>query len=222
MLFAGAVGEHVASVELRFQDGDVVELPTAEGYVLGELPARHCPLRHRLDLAVARDAAGVEVGRKIFDPTSRSVYPCAREDQIDLGLPRQDMPVRSRNTSAWGTQTRSTERFNAAVAVVTTLLALAMIAALAAAPTASAKTKPCADEVVADWYGDGRVDPIYPRHCYRRRSARCRWTRSTTRMRRRTSSARSFTPIRESRTLALPGGQRPTGTTQGPPDRRGP
>ena len=86
VLFAGAVGEHVASVELRFQDGDVVELPTAEGYVLGELPARHYPLGHRLDLAVARDAAGVEVGRKIFDPTSRSVYPCAREDQIDLGL----------------------------------------------------------------------------------------------------------------------------------------
>jgi hypothetical protein len=86
VLFAGPVGDHVASVELRFQDGDKIELPAAEGYVLGEVPARHYPPGHRLDLAVARDAAGVEVGRKNFDPTSRSIYPCAREDEIDLGL----------------------------------------------------------------------------------------------------------------------------------------
>jgi hypothetical protein len=63
-------------------------------------------------------------------------------------------------------QSRSTGQPNASVAVVTTLLALAVISALAAAPTASAKAKPCADQVVADWYGDGRVDKIYPRHCY--------------------------------------------------------
>jgi hypothetical protein len=86
VLFAGPVGDHVASVELRFQDGDKIELTAAEGYVLGEVPARHYPPGHRLDLAVARDAAGVEVGRKNFDPTSRSIYPCAREDEIDLGL----------------------------------------------------------------------------------------------------------------------------------------
>jgi hypothetical protein len=46
------------------------------------------------------------------------------------------------------------------------LLALAVLAAFAGAPTASAKAKTCADQVVADWYGDGRVDKIYPRHCY--------------------------------------------------------
>ena len=33
--------------------------------------------------------------------------------------------------------------------------------------TAMAKTKPCAKQVVADWYDDGRVGKIYPLHCYR-------------------------------------------------------
>ena len=130
--------------------------------------------------------------------------------------------MRSRNTSAWGTQTRSTERFNAAVAVVTTLLALAMIAALAAAPTASAKTKPCADEVVADWYGDGRVDQIYPRHCYREA------------IRSLPVDALDYSNAEEDILRALvyahqgepdpgpAGGQRPTGTTRGHPTRADP
>jgi len=86
VLFAGAVGEHVASVELRFQDGDAIELPAAEGHVLGEIPARHYPPGHRLTLAIARDAAGAEVGRKRYDPTTRGAYPCAPADELDLGL----------------------------------------------------------------------------------------------------------------------------------------
>ena len=86
MLFAGAVGEHVASVELRFQDGDVIELPAAEGYVLGEIPARHHTPGTRLTLAIARNAAGAEVGRESFDATSRGTFPCAPADEIDLGL----------------------------------------------------------------------------------------------------------------------------------------
>ena len=86
VLFAGAVGEHVASVELRFQDGDTIDLPTAEGYVLGEIPARHYAPGTRLTLAIARNAAGAEVGRESFDPTARGSYPCAPADEIDLGL----------------------------------------------------------------------------------------------------------------------------------------
>jgi len=31
---------------------------------------------------------------------------------------------------------------------------------------ASAAAKPCARAVVDDWYGDGRVDKIFPLHCY--------------------------------------------------------
>ena len=32
---------------------------------------------------------------------------------------------------------------------------------------APAKTPSCADQVIADWYDDGRVGKIYPLHCYR-------------------------------------------------------
>jgi hypothetical protein len=34
------------------------------------------------------------------------------------------------------------------------------------AEPAGAASKSCADQVVADWYGDGRVDKIFPIHCY--------------------------------------------------------
>jgi len=46
------------------------------------------------------------------------------------------------------------------------LLALVAAALLATAPAASAKAKTCGEKVVDDWYGDGRVDEIFPTHCY--------------------------------------------------------
>jgi hypothetical protein len=50
--------------------------------------------------------------------------------------------------------------------VVAALLALVVATALLAPPGASAKAKTCAEQIVADWYGDGRVDKIFPLHCY--------------------------------------------------------
>lgn len=44
--------------------------------------------------------------------------------------------------------------------------ALALVAAAALAAPAQAGT-PCWEEVVNDWFGDGRVDKIYPIDCYR-------------------------------------------------------
>ncbi len=52
----------------------------------------------------------------------------------------------------------------ARLAVLAALLAGTL---LAVAPHAEAGTKPCAEEIVADWYGDGRVDKLYPPGCYR-------------------------------------------------------
>lgn len=46
------------------------------------------------------------------------------------------------------------------------LLALVAVALLATAPAASAKAKTCGEKVVDDWYGDGRVDEVFPAHCY--------------------------------------------------------
>ena len=49
------------------------------------------------------------------------------------------------------------------------LALLAMVAALlvTAAPAEAAKKPNCAEQVVADWYDNGRVDYLYPLHCYR-------------------------------------------------------
>jgi hypothetical protein len=41
-----------------------------------------------------------------------------------------------------------------------------VLTALALAGPAAAASKSCADQVVADWYGDGRVDKVFPAHCY--------------------------------------------------------
>jgi len=46
------------------------------------------------------------------------------------------------------------------------LIVVVMLSAVGSG-TASAKTKTCADQVIADWYDDGRVGKLYPLHCYR-------------------------------------------------------
>jgi hypothetical protein len=45
---------------------------------------------------------------------------------------------------------------------------VALLALLCSAgPAAAAKKPNCAELVVADWYDNGRVDYLYPLHCYR-------------------------------------------------------
>ena len=46
------------------------------------------------------------------------------------------------------------------------VLGLVLAALLVAGPAAAAKKKSCGDAVVADWYGDGRVDKVFPLRCY--------------------------------------------------------
>jgi hypothetical protein len=41
-----------------------------------------------------------------------------------------------------------------------------VLAALSVSGPAAAAKKSCGDAVVADWYGDGRVDKVFPLHCY--------------------------------------------------------
>ncbi len=50
------------------------------------------------------------------------------------------------------------------ISLLSALAAIAALAALTFAPVASAKT--CAERVIDDWYGNGRVDQIFPKHCY--------------------------------------------------------
>jgi hypothetical protein len=49
--------------------------------------------------------------------------------------------------------------------VVLALLALLAAVALTAPGTASAAT-PCGKKVLADWFDNGRIDRLYPLHCY--------------------------------------------------------
>jgi hypothetical protein len=56
------------------------------------------------------------------------------------------------------------------MAPLKTLLSTAALALTvflsAAAPAAAAGTTPCWKQVISDWY-DGRIDNVYPPHCYR-------------------------------------------------------
>jgi hypothetical protein len=51
---------------------------------------------------------------------------------------------------------------------LTSLLVLAVLAAaaLTVTGTASAKGTKCGQEIVADWFDNGRIDRLYPLHCY--------------------------------------------------------
>ena len=78
-------GAQTASVELLFADGDRVRLDTVEGFLLYEIPPEHYPVGHRLVELVGFDATGRELERRAVEP-SRGVYPCAEEDEIELGF----------------------------------------------------------------------------------------------------------------------------------------
>lgn len=53
-------------------------------------------------------------------------------------------------------------RFAALLALVVAAVGVALLAV----PDDAAAAPKCAKLVVADWYGDGRVDRVYPLHCY--------------------------------------------------------
>ncbi len=61
--------------------------------------------------------------------------------------------------------TDARSRFTYLIAFLAAVTALTALVG-AASPTAAAASESCADRVVADWYGDGRIDQIYPLHCY--------------------------------------------------------
>ena len=53
------------------------------------------------------------------------------------------------------------------VSALTSLLSLlAALAALALPGTAAAESTKCGKQIVADWFDNGRIDRLYPLHCY--------------------------------------------------------
>ncbi|MDQ2911278.1 MAG: hypothetical protein M3R39_09740 [Actinomycetota bacterium] len=83
ILFDGEVGEEVAALELRYQDGEVQRLQPVEGFVLAEIPSQHWPQGHRLYQVVALDALGREMSRRPFATETPGTYPCSKP--VDLG-----------------------------------------------------------------------------------------------------------------------------------------
>ncbi len=61
-------------------------------------------------------------------------------------------------------QSSHTHRTTSALIAIVALLASALVA-FAAPDTASAAT-PCGKKVLADWFDNGRIDRLYPLHCY--------------------------------------------------------
>ena len=78
-------GQDAASVELLFADGRRIRVDTVEGFLLYELPVEQYAPGHRLEELVSFAATGRELERRTIKP-SRGVYPCAKDDEIDLGF----------------------------------------------------------------------------------------------------------------------------------------
>jgi hypothetical protein len=75
-----AVPDGVTRVELQYEDGDRETLRPVDGFLLYVIPQEHYEPGHRLERIVFGDA-----GERRFDTARKGIYPCAKEDEIDLG-----------------------------------------------------------------------------------------------------------------------------------------
>jgi hypothetical protein len=80
-----AVADGVATVELRYEDGTRTELRPVDGFLLHLIPPEHYAIDHRLREIVLRGAAGDVVATRAIPTRTRAVYPCAKDDELDLG-----------------------------------------------------------------------------------------------------------------------------------------
>ena len=76
-----------------------------------------------------------------------------------MGRDTERVPARSAHVFVTDARTRR----RTLIAFLAATIALTL---LVGPSPAAAASKSCADQVVADWYGDGRVDKIFPLHCY--------------------------------------------------------
>jgi len=86
------------------------------------------------------------------------VYPSLIADPRWVGT-LSAVPTRSAHVFVTDARTRRST-------LIAFLAATVVLTLLIGPSPAAAAPKSCADQVVADWYGDGRVDRIFPLHCY--------------------------------------------------------
>jgi hypothetical protein len=83
---AGEVGHDVATVQVRFADGDRAELTPRRGYLLWPLPSRHYAVGTRLVELIGLDAQGQQVASRKMSSDQRGVYPCAKPRDYGYGV----------------------------------------------------------------------------------------------------------------------------------------
>lgn len=84
--FSAQVQARVARVELRFQDGALVELQPVDGFVLYDIPQSHWPRGTRLIGAIALDRSGHRLARQTFDPLATGLYGCKKQIKLGAGM----------------------------------------------------------------------------------------------------------------------------------------
>jgi hypothetical protein len=60
----------------------------------------------------------------------------------------------------------NTHRHTLAIAALLAVLASALVALTVSQPATAAAKTACGDKVLADWFDNGRIDRLYPLHCY--------------------------------------------------------
>ena len=86
VLFFAQTKPDVATVELRYQNGERERLTPVEGFVLAEITPAHYPQGMRLLAAVALDRSGNVIYTNRQDPHGMGVYPCKTPASLGYGV----------------------------------------------------------------------------------------------------------------------------------------
>lgn len=86
ILFFAQTTPDVATVELRYQNGESEQLTPVEGFVLTEITPNHYAQGSRLVSAVALDESGNAVDTERFHPQDVGVYPCQTPTDLGYGV----------------------------------------------------------------------------------------------------------------------------------------
>jgi hypothetical protein len=76
LLWGGPLRQDIREIEIRYEDGERVEVKAIEGMVLYDIPAAHFSRGHRPYLLVARDAEGRDVAQQTISTKDPGSYPC--------------------------------------------------------------------------------------------------------------------------------------------------
>jgi hypothetical protein len=86
ILLFGQAKPEVATVELRYENGESQQLTPSDGFVLTEITPAHYRRGTRLVSALALDASGKAIYTVRFQPQSTGLYPCKKPVAMGYGV----------------------------------------------------------------------------------------------------------------------------------------